>query len=164
MSNDAGLGFEHIGEVEVAGRLVAADLRYVPSAFAGLEPPGGAKVRIEVEARAGTWHALVAREEGGPVKVLMLCHGAELEAAGELEHAEPLGMLRVETGRVLLLVSEAQDDIRLPIELPLVPDSDLPGIVLDAGVAALAESPASYPVLSSPGQRKTFMFVVFDAD
>ncbi len=164
MSDDADLGFEHLGELQVAGRLVAADLRYTPSAFAGLEPPGGAHVRIEVEARPGTWHALVAREEGGPVKVMMLCHEAELEVAGELEHAEPLGLLRVETGRVLLLAREAQDDIRLPIELPLVPEADLPGVVLDAGVAALAEAPASYPVLSSPGQRKTFIFVVFDAD
>ena len=164
MSDDADLGFEHLGEVRVAGHLVAADLRYMPSAFAGLEPPGGAHVRIEVEARPGTWHALAAREEGGAVKVLMLCHEAELEAAGELEHAEPLGMLRVETGRVLLLVSEAQDDIRLPIELPLVPETDLPALVLDAGVAGLAEAPATYPVLSSTGQRKTFIFVVFDAD
>ncbi len=164
MSHDGGLGFEHLGEVLVTGRLIAADLRYLPSAFAGLQPPGGAQVRIEVEARPGTWHVLIAREEHGPVKVLMLCHEAELEAAGELEHAESLGLLRVETGRVLLLVSEAQDDIRLPIEIPLVPEAELPAVVLDAGAAALAESPASYPVLSSSGQRKTFLFVVFDAD
>lgn len=164
MSDDGGLGFEHLGEVQVAGRIVAADLRYVPSAFAGLQPPGGAHVRVEVEARPGAWHALVAREDDGPVKVLMLCHEAELEAAGELEHAEPLGLLRVETGRVLLIVTEAQDDIRLPIELPLVPESELPAIVLDAGAAALAEAPASYPVLCSSGRRKTFIFVVFDAD
>jgi hypothetical protein len=99
---DDELAFEHIGTLECDDRLLICDVEYFPERFAGMSR-GAVSLGLELEIEPGTWQLLVARGPDGAIAVVLLTHDRELEIDTQLEHAEALGLLRVDSGRITVI-------------------------------------------------------------
>lgn len=102
MDDDDELAFEHIGTLECGDRLLICDVEYFPERFAGMRR-GPVSLDLELEVEPGTWQLLVARGSDGEIAVVLLTHDLELEIDTQLEHAETLGLLRVDSGRITVI-------------------------------------------------------------
>jgi hypothetical protein len=108
MSDDE-LAFEHIGSMECGDRLLICDVEYFPERFAGMGR-GAVSLGVELEVEPGTWQVLVARGADGEIAVVLLTHDRELEIDTQLEHADALGLLRVDSGRITLVDPDLRAD------------------------------------------------------
>jgi hypothetical protein len=100
--DDEELAFEHVGTLECGNRLLICDVEYFPEHFAGMSR-GAVSLGLEIEIEPGTWQLLVARGPDGEIAVVLLTHDRELEIDTQLEHADPLGLLRVDSGRITVI-------------------------------------------------------------
>lgn len=166
-SNDGALSFDHLGELEMGDRLVVADASYLGPQFEGMRATGhpGApaparRLQLGVEVVPGRWHALVGLDGEGTAAVLLLCHQRELARPDVLEHAEALGLVQVDSGRLVMVHEGLRDDPELLTVLPTLSPDDFPGVVLEAGAAVDRLEAGVYTVLTSTERPRTVVFMV----
>jgi hypothetical protein len=109
MATDDELAFEHIGTMECGERLLICDVDYFPERFAGMGR-GAVSLGLELSVEPGTWQVLVARGSDGAIAVVLFTHDRELEVDTALEHADALGLLRVDTGRMTAIDPDLRAD------------------------------------------------------
>lgn len=107
--SESELEFEHIGTMTCSDRLLICDVEYFPERFAGMAR-GAVSLGLEIEIEPGTWQLLVARGPDGAIAVVLLTHDRELEIDTQLEHADAIGLLRVDSGRITAIDPELRAD------------------------------------------------------
>ncbi len=169
------LDFEHVGTFRVDERLVVCDVEYADPRFAGMRR-GSVGLDFECEVEPGIWQALVARaqvsdseaDEPGEIQMVLLIHDRELEIDVPLDHAEAIGMLRIDSGRITALAPDlrADTDIRTALieapreqvpcmlrELGADPDDDPRGALFDVDTSGV------FAIYAPPGRPRTALFV-----
>jgi hypothetical protein len=91
--------FEHVGTMACGDRLLICDVEYFPERFAGMSR-GRVSLGLEIEIEPGTWELLVARGPEGEIAVVLLTHERELELDGQLDQADVIGLLQIDSGRI----------------------------------------------------------------
>lgn len=164
---DTALTFDHLGELEMGDRMVVADASYLGPQFAGMRAtaregaPGPARqLQLVVDVAPGRWHALIGLDGAGTAAVLLLCRDDELSRPDVLEQADGLGLVQVDSGRLVVVHAGLRDDPDLLTVLPTLAPEDFPGVVLEAGVAVDRLDPGVYTVLASTEQPRTVVFMV----
>jgi hypothetical protein len=103
------LEFEHVGTMTCSDRLLICDVEYFPERFAGMSR-GPVSLGLEVDVEPGTWQLLVARGPDGAIAVVLLTHDRELELETQLEHADAVGLLQVDSGRITAIDPDLRND------------------------------------------------------
>ncbi|PRQ08025.1 hypothetical protein [Enhygromyxa salina] len=161
--SDQDLEFEHVGTMACGEGLLICDVEYFPQSFAGMRRgPVGLDVEIPVE--PGTWQVLIARErdaERSP-RFVLLTLDTDLDEPTPIDHAEAVGLLRVDSGRITAIDPALRDDpimqtavLEAPREqvpcmlrpLDSLPTSDPRGVLLDIDAGGVFElyAPAGEP-------------------
>jgi hypothetical protein len=111
MNGDQDLEFEHVGTMVCSDRLLICDVEYFESRFAGMRR-GPIALDLEIEIEPGVWQVLVARERDRDQtpRFVMLTLDSELDVPTPLDHAEAIGLLRVDSGRITAIDPELRDD------------------------------------------------------
>jgi hypothetical protein len=123
--DDEALAFEHIGTLACGDRLLICDVEYFPEQFAGMRR-GPVSLDLELEVEPGTWQLLVARGSDGAIAVVLLTHDLELEIDAQLEHADALGLLRVDSGRITLIDPELRTEAVMQTAVIEAPREQVP--------------------------------------
>jgi hypothetical protein len=123
--DDEELAFEHIGTLACGDRLLICDVEYFPEQFAGMRR-GPVSLDLELEVEPGTWQLLVARGSDGAIAVVLLTHDLELEIDAQLEHADALGLLRVDSGRITLIDPELRTEAVMQTAVIEAPREQVP--------------------------------------
>lgn len=124
-ADDEELAFEHVGTFECGDRLLICDVEYFPEQFAGMRR-GPVSLDLELEVEPGTWQLLVARGTDGEIAVVLLTHDRELEIDTQLEHADSLGLLRVDSGRITVIDPELRAEEVLQTAVLEAPREQVP--------------------------------------
>ena len=159
------LKFEHVGEFQLEHDLVIADPHYLSSSFAAMQANG---VRMSVSAKVipGTWHILVVHEAQRPehTDFLILCHDDELAATDPMMDAEAIGMLRIDSGKVVALDAELRDQLDIQQAVEEADPTTLPGTVVDRGATAALEPRSIYTVYASTQRPRSSIFLAAEGD
>lgn len=164
MVNEHTLDFEHVSRFVLGERLVIADLDYVPSKFADAKK-GKLSLCRELEVEPGPWHAFLAGS-GDETEFLLLCHDRELEgqALPPFDQAEALGVLPLDSNRLLAIDSALRDHDDVRRATYDIDPSLLPVTVANAGVACPVDRAGAFPLYVSSNRPRTVAFVVFHED
>lgn len=168
------LEFVHVGTMVCGDRLLICDVEYFPPRFAGA---GLAKIAFDavVEILPGTWQVLLAYDPSDQTsgdqrspRFVLLTHERELETEAELDQAEAIAYLRVDSGRITAIDPELRDDLDIQTALveapreqvpcmlrPLdaEPDAEPRGTILDIDAAGVFE------LYAAPGTPRTALFL-----
>ena len=176
------LDFEHVGTMDCSGRLVLTDVHYLHPRFAGMRV-GRLVMSLELEVEPGTWQVLVARqvsadedveqgegetEEDRPIRFVLVTHERELEIAQPLESAQPLALLRVDSGRITILDPRLRSDPAVQNAVLEAPREQVP-CMLRPLEAAPEDSPSGtlidvdaggvFELYAGPGEPPRSVFV-----
>ncbi|KIG15433.1 hypothetical protein DB30_05629 [Enhygromyxa salina] len=162
MSGDEGafamgdeLAFEHVGTMACSEAVLICDVEYFPANFAGMRR-GPIALDLELEIQPGTWQVLIAHERDADQtpRFVLLSLDAELDEPTPLDHAEAVGLLRVDSGRITAIDPALRDDpiiqtavLEAPREqvpcmlraLDAEPTSDPRGVLLDIDAGGVCE-------------------------
>lgn len=162
------LVFDHVGSFHCAGQLVICDVAWLDPRFAGMRR-GSVRLDLELELAPGGWQALVAREAGKPeIHFVVLSHDDELDQPTELDQAESIGLIAIESGRIAALTPELRADERVRTTSLATEREDLPAMIRapDAGPdeepgGALfdVDTAGVFAVYAAPGQPRTAVFL-----
>jgi hypothetical protein len=162
------LVFDHVGSFTCAGALVICDVQWLDPRFAGMRR-GSVQLDLQLDLKPGGWQALVVREAGKPtIHFIVLSHDDEFEHAAELDQAEAIGLIEIDSGRIAALVPELRADERVRTtalaterdDLPAMlrspeaePDQEPGGALIDVDTAGL------FGVYAPPGVPRTAVFL-----
>lgn len=170
------LRFEHVGTMVCGEHLLICDVEYFPPRFAGA---GQAKVGFDalIEVVPGTWEVLLAydpsrdedEDEDGPApRFVLLTHERELESQTELDQAEAIAYLRVDSGRITAIDPALRDDLEVQTALLEAPRAQVPCMLrpLDAepgaepsGALIDIDAAGVFELYAAPGLPRTALFL-----
>lgn len=119
------LEFEHVGTMVCGDRLLICDVESFPERFAGMSR-GPVSLGLELEVEPGTWQLLVARGPDGAIAVVLLTHDRELELDTQIEHADSLGLLQVDSGRITAIDPDLRADTVMQTAVIEAPREQVP--------------------------------------
>lgn len=123
------LVFDHVGSFQCAGRLVICDVEWLDPRFAGMRR-GNVGLHLALEVEPGGWQALVAHEAGkSAIHFIVLSHDDELEQPTELDQAESIGLIPIDSGRIAALSPELRADERVRTTCLATEREDLPAMI-----------------------------------
>lgn len=166
------LEFEHIGTMACDAGLLICDVEYFGPNFAGMRR-GPVALDLELELEPGTWQVLVAHEPDRSPRFVLLTLDLELDEPTPLDHAEAVGLLRVDSGRITAIDPALRQDpviqtavLEAPREqvpcmlraLDASPSSEPRGVLLDIDAGGVFE------LYASPGHPRRALFLVVPSE
>ncbi len=161
------LVFDHVGSFHSEGRLLLCDVEWLDPRFTGMQR-GSLRMDLELAIKPGGWQALVAREAGkDTVHFVVLSHDDELEQPAELDQAESIGLLRIDSGRIAALTPELRADERVRTTLLATERDELPAMIRapereqdePGGALFDVDTAGVFAVFAPPGVPRTAVFL-----
>lgn len=178
MSVEPDLEFEHVGTMVCADRLLICDVEYFGPQFAGMRR-GPVALDLEVEIEPGVWQVLVAheRDPDRSPRFVLLTLDTELDVPTPIDHAEAVGLLRVDSGRITAIDPALREDpamqtavLEAPREQvpcmlrPLGPDPMTGSMTEPRGVLLDIDAGGVFELYAAPGSPRRALFLAVPAE